>query len=220
MPVTIIRTIRVFANLHDPPVGFDPSPLARTIPGHDSEAQHKTEEGPGSEEARYWGFRTSPSQDRSETATGSPEQIYAHCRPGCLYRACRGHEPTEGMPVTGYASDVHVPPVAGRRAACGFARAVRAREAQADTLAEEILQIADDGSNDTYTDDEGRTHVDYDHISRSKLRVDARKWLASKMAPKKYGDRITNEHTGANGGAIEVKSTVTFVQPKPRGDDE
>ncbi|HCE6991259.1 TPA: hypothetical protein NOV39_001187 [Pseudomonas aeruginosa] len=96
----------------------------------------------------------------------------------------------------------------------------RAREAQADTLAEEILQIADDGSNDTYTDDEGRTHVDYDHISRSKLRVDARKWLASKMAPKKYGDRITNEHTGANGGAIEVKSTVTFVQPKPRGDDE
>lgn len=96
----------------------------------------------------------------------------------------------------------------------------RAREAQADTLAEEILQIADDGSNDTYTDDEGRTHVDYDHISRSKLRVDARKWLASKMAPKKYGDRITNEHTGANGGAIEVNSTVTFVQPKPRGDDE
>ncbi|MFV3090167.1 hypothetical protein ACNJYG_06680 [Pseudomonas sp. GW6] len=96
----------------------------------------------------------------------------------------------------------------------------RAREAQADALAEDILEIADFGLNDTYTDDEGKVHVDHDVIARSRLRVDARKWLASKMSPKKYGDKITNEHTGANGGAIEVKSTVTFVQPPARGDDE
>lgn len=96
----------------------------------------------------------------------------------------------------------------------------RAREAQADNLAEEILEIADFGLNDTYTDDEGQVHVDHDVIARSRLRVDARKWLASKMAPKKYGDKITNEHTGANGGAIEVKSTVTFVHPPAREDDE
>lgn len=100
------------------------------------------------------------------------------------------------------------------------AQYARAREAQADKLAEEVLQIADDGRNDTYVDDEGRTHVDHDQIARSRLRVDARKWLASKLAPKRYGDKITQEHTGPNGGAILVRSEVRLVMPPARGDDE
>ncbi len=95
-----------------------------------------------------------------------------------------------------------------------------AREAQADLLAEQILEIADDGTNDTYADDDGNVHVDHDHIARSRLRVDARKWLASKMAPKKYGDKIQAEHTGANGGAIQVASTVQFVMPPERSEDD
>lgn len=95
-----------------------------------------------------------------------------------------------------------------------------AREARADRLADEILSIADDGSNDTYTDEDGNQKVDYDVIARSRLRVDARKWYASKLAPKKYGDKLTNEHTGANGSAIEVHSTVTFVKAPVRSDDE
>lgn len=92
----------------------------------------------------------------------------------------------------------------------------RAREAQADKLAEEILAIADDGRSDTYLDAEGNEKTDNEAIQRSKLRVEARKWLASKMAPKKYGDKVTQEHTGANGGAIQVASTVTFVRPPVR----
>jgi len=96
----------------------------------------------------------------------------------------------------------------------------RAREAQADKLAEEALQIADDGRSDTYLDADGNEKTDTEVIQRSKLRVDTRKWLASKMAPKKYGDKVVQEHTGANGGAIQVHSTVTFVEPKPRPDDE
>ena len=92
----------------------------------------------------------------------------------------------------------------------------RAREAQADKLAEEILAIADDGRSDTYLDAEGNEKTDSEVIQRSKLRVEARKWLASKMAPKKYGDKVTQEHTGANGGAIQVASTVTFVRPPVR----
>lgn len=97
----------------------------------------------------------------------------------------------------------------------------RAREAQADLLAEEILQIADDGQNDSYIDDEGKVRIDHDHIARSRLRVDARKWLASKLAPKKYGDRITAEHTGAGGGPIQARVAIEFVNPPPRpeGDD-
>lgn len=96
----------------------------------------------------------------------------------------------------------------------------RAREAQADTLAEQMLQIADDGTNDTQVDDEGNVRIDHDHIARSRLRVDARKWLASKLAPKKYGDKVTTEHTGADGGAIKVASTIRFVMPETRSDDE
>lgn len=79
----------------------------------------------------------------------------------------------------------------------------RAREAQADHLAEEILQIADDGENDTYQTDNGLS-VNHDVIQRSKLRVDARKWLAGKMAPKKYGDKIENTLLGPNGGPVQI----------------
>src|SRR4051812_34483135 len=46
---------------------------------------------------------------------------------------------------------------------------VRAREAQADYLAEEILEIADDGKNDTYVDEDGNIRTDQDVIGRSRL---------------------------------------------------
>ncbi|QWL70397.1 terminase [Aeromonas hydrophila] len=63
-----------------------------------------------------------------------------------------------------------------------------AREDLADKLADEILQIADDGSNDTFLDANGNVKVNHDVIARARLQIDARKWLASKLAPKKYGD--------------------------------
>lgn len=74
----------------------------------------------------------------------------------------------------------------------------RAREAQADLLAEEILEISDDGANDTYTKD-GQEMTNHDVIARSRLRVDSRKWLASKLKPKKYGDKTAVEHSGSVG---------------------
>ena len=73
-----------------------------------------------------------------------------------------------------------------------------AREAQADEMFDDLLQIADDGQNDTYETDDG-TRTNTDVIARSKLRVDARKWMLSKMVPKKYGDKITQEVTGTDG---------------------
>jgi hypothetical protein len=80
----------------------------------------------------------------------------------------------------------------------------RAREAQADRLADEILDIADDSSRDTESTENG-DRPNSEWIARSRLRVDARKWLASKMAPKKYGDKVTQEITGEGGGALVVK---------------
>lgn len=91
----------------------------------------------------------------------------------------------------------------------------RAREMQADTLADQVLSIADDGLNDTYQT-EGGEQTNHDVIARSRLRVDARKWLASKLAPKKYGDKIQQEVTGPDGGPVEQEITITLVRPGER----
>ena len=64
----------------------------------------------------------------------------------------------------------------------------RAREAQADALADKATQIADDGRNDTYVDSDGRQRVDYDNIRRSELRVRHYQWLCARLAPHIYGD--------------------------------
>ena len=71
-------------------------------------------------------------------------------------------------------------------------------------------------------DGQGNTEVVFDStaVQRNRLRVDTRKWLLSKLAPKKYGDKVLNEHTGAYGGAIQVASTVTFVRPPARVEDD
>jgi hypothetical protein len=86
-----------------------------------------------------------------------------------------------------------------------------AREIQAETLVDEILEIADDGSNDweTRKDSQGNEYQaqNPEVVARSRLRVDTRKWAASKMLPKKYGEYMRNEHHGPDGGAIIVQVT-------------
>jgi hypothetical protein len=77
-----------------------------------------------------------------------------------------------------------------------------ARELQTEYWAEEILEIADDGTGDTYKDENGNERTDHEVVARSRLRVDSRKWLMSKLAPKKYGDKVTQEVTGANGSPL------------------
>jgi hypothetical protein len=72
-------------------------------------------------------------------------------------------------------------------------------------MAEEILEIADDGTNDTYKDDNGNERTDQEVIGRSRLRVDARKWLLAKMLPKKYGDKIQQEVSGPDGEPLVVE---------------
>lgn len=69
-----------------------------------------------------------------------------------------------------------------------------AKAKQAELMAEDIIEIADDGLNDTYVDDEGNVKVDSDVVARSRLRVDTRKWYASKLAPKIYGDKVHHDH--------------------------
>lgn len=97
----------------------------------------------------------------------------------------------------------------------------RARSLLLEHWAEEILDISDDGSND-WMEREGRegrkeTVVDYDHIARSRLRVDTRKWLLSKLAPKKYGDRLELAGDPQNPLTVSVVRYADSALTQPLG---
>jgi len=68
----------------------------------------------------------------------------------------------------------------------------RAKEESADALTDEMLDIADNATND-WMEKQGKDAKGYEtngeNIQRSRLRIDTRKWLSSKLKPKKYGDR-------------------------------
>jgi hypothetical protein len=98
----------------------------------------------------------------------------------------------------------------------------RAREVQADCLADEIIEISDESSYDLTTDEEGREIVNMNHIQRDRLRVDSRKWYAGKLRPKVYGDKLEtkNEHSGPGGGPMQVSGTLTveLIEPTKASD--
>lgn len=85
---------------------------------------------------------------------------------------------------------------------------MRARDMQADYLADQIIEIADDSSNDTIKfikDGQQQEIENKEWVNRSKLRVEARKWIASKLKPKKYGDRLEVDQKTELSGSVEVK---------------
>lgn len=67
----------------------------------------------------------------------------------------------------------------------------QACEKRADEIFEEILTIADDSSQDTIITEEGKEIFNNEFAARSRLRVDARKWVVARMNPRKYGDKNT-----------------------------
>ncbi|KQR93305.1 hypothetical protein ASG01_08900 [Chryseobacterium sp. Leaf180] len=78
-------------------------------------------------------------------------------------------------------------------------RYARACEDRAEALLDEMLDIVDDTSCDYVGMDIGEGEAseivldkkpNYELIQRSRLRYDARKWLVSKLNPKKYGDKL------------------------------
>lgn len=90
-----------------------------------------------------------------------------------------------------------LPGMPGRTTACkwlglhdDFANMyARAREERADLIADEIVTIADSEPDP----------------NKARVRIDARKWWAAKVNPKKYGDKVSAELTGKDGGPIETK---------------
>ena len=78
-----------------------------------------------------------------------------------------------------------------------------AKEEMVECMASEISEIADDATNDFYEkalqNGEVKVVGDMELVNRSRLRVDARKWICERLAPKKYGPKsdlnLTGEHT-------------------------
>lgn len=86
----------------------------------------------------------------------------------------------------------------------GFAdRYASARDAGLEEMAEDLLEIADDAAQDVAMTEKGPV-VDHEHIARSRLRVDTRKWLLSKRLPKAYGDKSAVEVSGPGGGPVQL----------------
>ena len=87
----------------------------------------------------------------------------------------------------------------------------RAREYRTDRLVQECVEISDNIENDTlFVESEGKDGAgakevcNHEWIARSRLRVDTRKWLAAKLAPKKYGDNQKLEVTGKDDGPLQA----------------
>jgi hypothetical protein len=88
----------------------------------------------------------------------------------------------------------------------------RAIEARATVMEEEILQIADDASGDMIEGDDGAVRQNAEFVARSRLKVDTRKWLMARMAPKKYGDKI---EATLQGGDKPIEHKVTRIELVP-----
>lgn len=92
-----------------------------------------------------------------------------------------------------------------------LAQYTRAKEEQADHLVEEMIEIADDGTNDFMTITKGDESYEVENkewTSRSKLRVEARKWIASKLKPKKYGEKFDVTTTPIEGFQIIIDGNL------------
>lgn len=93
----------------------------------------------------------------------------------------------------------------------------RAREVQAEVLVDEMQDIVDDSAND-YMLKKNKDGSDYvamneEHLARTKMRLEQRRWFAEKLLPKKYGTKA-DLLGGVNGRVKAV--TIDFTE----GDDE
>lgn len=95
----------------------------------------------------------------------------------------------------------------------------RAREAQADALFDDILSIADDGRND-WMERRGEEDAGWvangENIRRAQLRIDARKWMAGKLRPKKYGEKLDIDGTLTHEAGDSIKSLMDAVNGRTR----
>jgi hypothetical protein len=101
-----------------------------------------------------------------------------------------------------------------------YAQYARAREVAYHSMADELFEIADNGSND-WMERNDKDNPGYEangeHMARSRLRVDTRKWALARMLPKIYGDKTentTNLNAGGDLAALLARIATGPVFPK------
>lgn len=98
-------------------------------------------------------------------------------------------------------------------------RFVRAREEGFDAIAEEALEIADNGTNDweKRNRDDGSTEdvLNHEHVQRSKLRIETRLKLLAKWDPKRYGELV--KLGNADGSNIDTTATIQAARERAIG---
>lgn len=97
-------------------------------------------------------------------------------------------------------------------------RYARSTEIRAEEIFEDMLEIADDGTNDFMTITKGDVTYnveDKEVTSRSRLRLDTRKWMLSKMQPKKYSDKLD---ITSDGDKLEAPKKIIIKLPKRNED--
>ena len=97
-----------------------------------------------------------------------------------------------------------------------------ARDAQADTLADDCLDISDNAKLDVIKDEvTGGFKIDGEAVARARLRVDTRKWYAGKLKPKKYGDSTTVKGDAENPlNLVSIVSKIGNTRELPQISDE
>jgi predicted secreted protein len=95
------------------------------------------------------------------------------------------------------------------------ARFERAREIGFDAIAEDVFDIADDGTNDWVERErkDGSTDIvlNGEHVQRSKLRIETRMKLLAKWHPKKYGEKQDVNIGNKEGETLQIDNGVDTV---------
>lgn len=97
----------------------------------------------------------------------------------------------------------------------------RARERGYQVMAEELLEIADEGKND-WMEREGVKTPNHELVARSRLRLDTRKWLLSKALPKIYGDKLQTQQLGKDGQPVDpsqIQPVINLTVAAPQKDE-
>ena len=87
----------------------------------------------------------------------------------------------------------------------------RALELKADVIAERIIRNSHNRANDFYTDADGNQKPNPVSVQRDRLILDADKWLLSKIAPKKYGDKLTLDGEVKTGQPLTIEQINVIV---------
>lgn len=95
----------------------------------------------------------------------------------------------------------------------------KAREIQAEVIHDQLLDISDDGTNDWMEIETRSGRIievpDHEHINRSRLRCDTRKWIVARMNPKKYGDKLDLTTKGKELKQPRPVAITYLPAPKP-----